>query len=166
MGTKFVIRPDGTTKAIYADKDRDLLDKLGTHTERRASHIDPLESPAWYLWFNFLMWRRLFAQWKAFRRFGKGHFAVYWRGEVSHWFPAFNDEMGRPFRTKVEAEIFEVARLERDYFGTRRREGPLLLEVLITEREKADGDNDVVKAEGAACDSDAGAPATAETIST
>lgn len=149
MGTKFVIRPDGVTKAIYADKDRDLLDKLGVHTERRASHIDPLDVPAWYLWLNPLLWGHLIAQYRAFKRFGKGHFAVYWRGEVSRWFPVFNDEMGRPFRTKEEAEIFEVARLERDYFGTRRA-GALLLEALITEREKANGDNGVVKAEGAA----------------
>lgn len=131
-GTKFVIRKGGKVEAIYSDKDRNLLDHL-KHEENRASHVDPLNRPVWSEWFAFWRWRRLYSQSAAFSRFGVGHWAIFWKGEVSSWQPVFNDTAGQPFRTKREAELFEVAMLERDYFHVRPG-GPLYIEVLKKEQ--------------------------------
>jgi hypothetical protein len=116
--TKFVISKESTV-AIYNDGDRDMLDKIGGHEENRASHVDPLHPPAALAWLAFWRWPRLIAQYRAFKKYGPGHWAVYWLGEVKSWSPCFSDEAGQPFRTKQQAEIYEVARLERDFFLTR-----------------------------------------------
>jgi hypothetical protein len=105
--TKFVLKATGTV-AIYDDRDRDLLDNLPYY------------------------WNWTYAQNTAFKRYGDGYWAIYWKGLFAAWHPVFQDEAGQPFRTKEEAEMFEVAMLERDYFGV-RRVGPLFIESLKRE---------------------------------
>jgi hypothetical protein len=128
--TKFVLKATGTV-AIYDDRDRDLLDNL-EHTADRASHVDPLKKPRLRDWLNPYYWNWTYAQNTAFKRYGDGYWAIYWKGLFAAWHPVFQDEAGQPFRTKEEAEMFEVAMLERDYFGV-RRVGPLFIESLKRE---------------------------------
>ena len=128
--TKFVIGKDNT-QAIYSDRDKGLLKRLD-HSEERASHVDPLHPPAWYEWFAFWRWIALYYQHCAYKAYGPGHWAIYWRGDVAHWWPAYSDEIGQPFGTKKEAELFEVALLERDHFGVRPK-ATLHIETLKTE---------------------------------
>ena len=130
--TKFVISGNNVN-AIYSDKDRELLDKVGEHQEIRASHVDPLHPPTAKEWLALWRCRKLWSQRRAFRRFGPGHWAVYWLNHVGHWQPCFCDDAGQPFRTKQEAELYEVARLERDFYFTRPK-GALHLESLKLEQ--------------------------------
>lgn len=129
--TKFVLKPGGT-KAIYADRDRSLLERLD-HEENRASHVDPLHKPDTLSWLRFWDWAALSKQYEYAEKYGPGYWAIYWKGQFSHWSPDFCDDVGQPFKTKHEAELYEVARLERDYLNVRRA-GPLYIECLLNEK--------------------------------
>lgn len=132
--TMFVVRPTGV-RAIYSDRDKALLARL-SHKEIRASHVDPLAAPRWYEWFCF--WR-LFAvikQHRAYKRYGDGHWAIYWLNEVRSWSCTFADDAGQPFTTKAEAEMFEVARLERDFFHTRPKTALHIVSLSLEKKEK------------------------------
>jgi hypothetical protein len=133
--TRFVIGKD-KTQAIYSDRDKPLLNRL-EHTEERASHVDPLHPPAWYEWLAFWRWAALYMQARAYNKFGPGHWAIYWKNDVASWWPKFADEAGQPFSTKKEAELFEVALLERDHLRIRPR-ATLHLETLKMENRNGE----------------------------
>lgn len=122
MPTKFVCKSDGTIKAIYSSNDKDLLrsiDKKATGSKvaySRASHVDPITLPKWYEWLAVWRWAALIKQVKAYHDFGNAYWAVHWLNEFAAWGSDYTDESGEPFRSKREAEAFEVAKLERDHF--------------------------------------------------
>lgn len=122
MPTKFVCKRDGTINAIYSSDDKDLFKIMGKNGDgpkvsyNRASHVDPITLPKWYEWLAFWRWFALLKRVRAYATFGNACWAVHWLNEFAAWGSDYHDEIGEPFRSKREAEAFEVAKLERDHF--------------------------------------------------
>jgi hypothetical protein len=133
--TQFVVRKEDVV-AIYSDRDRAMLDKLGEVEYERASHVDPITPPCWYEWLQFWNIRTSVRRYIFCVEKGAGHFGIFWKGSVRRWSPTFSDDSGRPFTEKGQAVLYEVARLERDYLKT-RTEGLLFLEDLHTPEKES-----------------------------
>lgn len=114
--TQIVIGQNGVS-AIYDDKDKALINRLGYQAER-ASHVDPLQPPKWTNWLQFWRWSSVKVLHDSYVKFGSGHWYIQWLNQFASWGVQTTDDLGRPFSTKKEAEIYEVNRLKRDYFKT------------------------------------------------
>lgn len=144
--TKFVIA-DGKLSAIYSDKDAGLLRHF-SHAEFRASHVDPLVSPKWYEWLRVWHWAELVERYRAFQQLGNGYWYVQWLNKFRSWGISVTDEIGKPFKTKHEAELYEVERLNRDYFFTVPANTSIVVSALL-DREARKAESEAVTDEPA-----------------